>query len=32
VFMWTDPPVPADWHGVYSSENTGEGTVVNIHP
>lgn len=32
VFMWTDPPLPADWHAVYSSELTGEGTVVHIHP
>jgi hypothetical protein len=32
VFMWTDPPLPTDWHGTYSSESTGEGTTVNIHP
>ncbi|MBK8254821.1 MAG: L,D-transpeptidase [Polyangiaceae bacterium] len=32
VFMWTDPPLPTDWHGVNASEPTGEGTVVNIHP
>ena len=32
VFMWTDPPIPLDWHGVTASESTGEGTVVNIHP
>lgn len=32
VFMWTDPPLPADWHAVYGSESTGEGTVVHIHP
>jgi len=32
VFMWTDPPLPADWHGVQASEPTGEGTVVHIHP
>ena len=31
VFMWTDPPLPADWHAVYSNELTGEGTVVHIH-
>jgi lipoprotein-anchoring transpeptidase ErfK/SrfK len=32
VFLWTDPPLPADWHAVYASEPTGEGTLVNIHP
>ncbi len=32
LFMWTDPPLPSDWHGVYSAEPTGEGTIVNIHP
>jgi lipoprotein-anchoring transpeptidase ErfK/SrfK len=31
VFMWTDPPLPADWHGVYANEGTGQGTVVHIH-
>ncbi len=32
VFMWTDPPLPSTWHGVQSSESTGEGSVVHIHP
>jgi lipoprotein-anchoring transpeptidase ErfK/SrfK len=32
VFMWTDPKLPADWHGVYAGDTTGEGTIVNIHP
>lgn len=32
VFLWTDPPLPSNWHGVYASESTGEGTLVNIHP
>jgi lipoprotein-anchoring transpeptidase ErfK/SrfK len=32
VFMWTDPPLPTDWHAVYASESTGEGTVVHVHP
>jgi lipoprotein-anchoring transpeptidase ErfK/SrfK len=32
VFLWSDPPLPADWHGVNSSEKTGEGTLVHIHP
>ena len=27
VFLWTEPAVPAGWHGV----NTNEGTVVIIH-
>lgn len=31
VFMWTDPPLPENWHGVWASESTGEGTVVHIH-
>jgi len=31
VFMWTDPPLPTDWHAVYASEPTGEGTLVNVH-
>src|SRR6185295_2244068 len=32
VFMWTDPPLPADWHAAYASESTGEGTVLHVHP
>jgi len=32
VFMWTDPPLPTDWHGVNAAEPTGEGTTVHIHP
>lgn len=32
VFMWTDPPLPPDWHGVYSAESTGEGTIIHIRP
>jgi len=32
VFMWTDPPLPTDWHGVQASESTGEGTTIHIHP
>lgn len=31
IFMWTDPPLPADWHAVYASESTSEGTVIHIH-
>jgi hypothetical protein len=29
LFEWTDPAVPADWHGVVNKER---GTVVHIHP
>ncbi len=29
LFGWTDPPVPADWHGAMSLR---EGTLVSIHP
>jgi hypothetical protein len=32
IFMWTDPPLPTDWHGVNAAEPTGEGTIVHIHP
>ncbi len=32
VFMFTDPPLPTDWHGVNASALTGEGTLVSIHP
>ena len=32
VFGWTDPPLPTDWHAVYTGEPTGEGTTVHIHP
>lgn len=31
VFMWTDPPLPTDWHSVQASESTGAGTIVHIH-
>ncbi|HTJ82979.1 MAG TPA: L,D-transpeptidase [Polyangiaceae bacterium] len=32
VFMFTDPKLPKDWHGVNASPKTAEGTVVYIHP
>ncbi len=32
VFLWTDPPLPADWHAIYANEVTSEGTLVHIHP
>lgn len=32
LFLWTTPGLPEGWHAVYSSERTGEGTIVHIHP
>lgn len=33
VFMFTDPPVPTDWHGASTpDEGSHDGTVVHIHP
>ena len=29
LFEWTDPPVPAAWHGAMSLR---EGTLVSVHP
>ena len=31
VFMWTEPAVPAGWHGVNTGEEMGEGTTVIVH-
>lgn len=31
VFMWTDPPVPENWHGINIGSDMGEGTAVWIH-
>lgn len=31
VFNWTDPPVPAGWHGINVGPDMGEGTTVIIH-
>ena len=31
LFMWTDPQVPADWHGVITGADTAPGTTVFIH-
>jgi len=31
-FFWTTPRLPDGWHGVYRSKDTGEGTIVHIHP
>jgi hypothetical protein len=30
VFFWTDPPVPAGWHGINVGSDMGEGTAVEI--
>jgi len=30
VFLWTDPPVPAGWHGINVGSDMGEGTAVEI--
>jgi len=33
VFLFTEPHLPADWHGVSTpQEGSDEGTIVNIHP
>jgi lipoprotein-anchoring transpeptidase ErfK/SrfK len=32
VFLFTAPTLPVDWHGVNASKETGEGTLVYIHP
>jgi len=32
IFNWTEPPLPAGWHGATASETMGEGTTVHIHP
>ncbi len=31
IFFWTDPPLPAGWHGVNAGEDAGEGSLVVIH-
>lgn len=30
VFLWTEPSVPANWHGMNAGEELGRGTVVRI--
>ncbi len=30
VFLWTDPPVPAGWHGINVGADMGVGTAVEI--
>lgn len=31
VFSWTDPPLPAGWHGINIGQDMGQGTRVFIH-
>jgi hypothetical protein len=30
LFFWTDPPLPASWHGVRAGDTTGLGTWVRV--
>jgi lipoprotein-anchoring transpeptidase ErfK/SrfK len=30
VFMWTDPPLPDNWHGINIGSDMGEGTTISI--
>jgi lipoprotein-anchoring transpeptidase ErfK/SrfK len=30
LFFWTDPPVPAGWHGINVGADMGEGTGVSV--
>jgi lipoprotein-anchoring transpeptidase ErfK/SrfK len=30
LFFWTDPPLPANWHGVKSGDHTIPGTWVRV--
>ena len=32
VFLFTGPTLPSEWHGVNAGEDTGEGTLIHIHP
>ncbi len=31
-FFWSTPELPKGWHGAYAARDTGEGTIVHIHP
>jgi len=31
LFGWSDPPVPAGWHGVEAGPDTAPGTTVVVH-
>jgi hypothetical protein len=32
VFHWSTPDVPSHWHGAYSGEAFGKGTLIQIEP
>jgi hypothetical protein len=32
LFRWTEPQLPAHWHGVEAGDAMGKGTIVHIHP
>jgi len=32
LFNWTEPQVPATWHGASAGETNGKGTLVHVHP
>jgi L,D-transpeptidase catalytic domain len=31
MYAWTDPPVPAGWHGLRATPDAGRSTVVIVH-
>jgi lipoprotein-anchoring transpeptidase ErfK/SrfK len=31
LFLWTDPQVPDNWHGVFATKDTARGTLVMVH-
>ena len=32
IFEWSSPEVPQHWHGAYSGDDFGEGTIVQVGP
>jgi hypothetical protein len=32
TFFWSAPEVPDHWHGGYTGDGLGQGTIVHIHP
>jgi hypothetical protein len=32
IFKWTEPALPANWHGVTTTEGASQGTLIHIHP
>ncbi|MBW2458257.1 MAG: L,D-transpeptidase, partial [Deltaproteobacteria bacterium] len=32
IFRWTEPHLPAGWHGVSAAESTSEGTLIHVRP